>query len=115
MKREALGTLLMDLFDFYGNAFPYETSYISASEGKVLPKESKGWKNEKCPGAFSIECLIDPCKCIYHYTGPNSTHHVYVVACSERRRQVGTEGKAHPASVPAGIRDAAEVRVDSRP
>ena len=60
MATEALGSLLMGFFDFYGNHFPYETSYISPKEGKILPKESKGWENDNRPDAFCIECLIDP-------------------------------------------------------
>ena len=63
MEKEALGILLMDFFNFYGNDFPYETSYISATQGKILPKDTKGWLNEKYPGAFAIECLMDPGEC----------------------------------------------------
>lgn len=64
MENEALGFLLLDFFDFYGNKFPYETSYVSATEGKILSKKNKGWTNEQRPKALSIECLVEPCESV---------------------------------------------------
>ena len=45
VDNNALGYLLMDFLDFYGNHFPYDTSYISPTEGKILLKTDKGWVN----------------------------------------------------------------------
>ncbi|KAI0789522.1 hypothetical protein C8Q75DRAFT_807149 [Abortiporus biennis] len=60
METESLGTLLLDFFDYFGNEFPYRTSYIATTQGKILPKESIGWVNESHPDALSITCLLNP-------------------------------------------------------
>ena len=60
MESESLGTLVMDFLDYFGNEFPYSTSYVAAAQGKILPKESLGWTNKDSPEALSIECLVNP-------------------------------------------------------
>ncbi|KAH9932423.1 Nucleotidyltransferase [Amylocystis lapponica] len=60
LESESLGILLMDFFDYYAETFPYDTSYISVREGKILPKEDKGWENEAQRDRLSIECLVNP-------------------------------------------------------
>ncbi len=63
VQSESLGTLLLGFFDFYADTFPYETSYISPAQGKILPKEEKNWENVQRPYALAVECLVDPGKC----------------------------------------------------
>ncbi|KAI0673903.1 hypothetical protein C8Q78DRAFT_1019773 [Trametes maxima] len=60
LQNKSLGALLIDFLAYYADTFPYETSYISAAQGKLLPKEDKGWVNEAHPQKLSIECLINP-------------------------------------------------------
>ncbi|OBZ68490.1 Poly(A) RNA polymerase cid14 [Grifola frondosa] len=60
MESESLGRLLMDFLDYYGNTFPYSTSYISITEGKLLSKESKGWASTTHPENLCIQCPINP-------------------------------------------------------
>lgn len=60
VEHESLGNLLMDFFDYYGNDFPYESSYISVTQGELLPKESKGWTNTAHLDHLAIECLVNP-------------------------------------------------------
>ncbi|KAF9469521.1 hypothetical protein BDZ94DRAFT_1242597 [Collybia nuda] len=62
METESLGSLVIDFFFYYGLEFPYATSYISVTEGKLLPKESAPWI--KIPAGnqqrLSIQCLVNP-------------------------------------------------------
>lgn len=62
IETESLGSLLTDFFFYYGLEFPYATSYISITEGKLLPKASVSWI--KSPGGnqerISIQCLVEP-------------------------------------------------------
>lgn len=58
-ESDTLGILLMDFFNYYGSDFPYATSYISVTEGKVLSKKAKGFLVQKQPDLLSIQCLID--------------------------------------------------------
>ncbi|KAF8215652.1 hypothetical protein K438DRAFT_1704521 [Mycena galopus ATCC 62051] len=60
METESLGALLADFMFYYGIEFPYATSYISASEGKLLPKDSAKWITNKVPDGLAIQCLINP-------------------------------------------------------
>lgn len=61
MKARSLGTLLMDFFLYYGTNFPYDDSYISVTEGRLLPKESADWVNYYGkPHKLVIQCLVDP-------------------------------------------------------
>ncbi|KAJ7054681.1 Nucleotidyltransferase, partial [Mycena amicta] len=60
MVNESLGALLADFLFYYGLHFPYATSYISVTLGKLLPKESAEWINNKTPNALAIQCLVDP-------------------------------------------------------
>ncbi|RDB24414.1 Non-canonical poly(A) RNA polymerase PAPD5 [Hypsizygus marmoreus] len=53
METESLGALLTDFMFYYGFEFPYTTSYISVSEGKVLPKSEP-------MESLSIKCPIRP-------------------------------------------------------
>ncbi|KAL6307738.1 hypothetical protein BKA93DRAFT_54235 [Sparassis latifolia] len=58
LENESLGTLFLDLLDYYGNTFPYASSYISVTQKALLPKRIKGWNKEK--DSLSIECLVNP-------------------------------------------------------
>ncbi|KAJ7760112.1 hypothetical protein DFH07DRAFT_918810 [Mycena maculata] len=60
METESLGALLADFLFYYGIEFPYATSYISVTEGKLLPKESAGWITNKVPDGLAIQCLVNP-------------------------------------------------------
>ncbi|KAI0658403.1 hypothetical protein C8Q70DRAFT_878002, partial [Cubamyces menziesii] len=60
LESQSLGTLLMDFLQYYADAFPYETSYVSVTQGKVLLKADKGWANESRPESLCIECLLNP-------------------------------------------------------
>ena len=60
LESQSLGTLLMDFLQYYADAFPYETSYVSVTQGKVLLKADKGWTNESRPESLCIECLLNP-------------------------------------------------------
>ncbi|KAF7352450.1 Non-canonical poly(A) RNA polymerase PAPD5 [Mycena venus] len=60
METESLGALLADFMFYYGIEFPYATSYISVTEGKLLPKESAKWITNKAPDGLAIQCLINP-------------------------------------------------------
>ncbi|KAI0640193.1 hypothetical protein C8Q77DRAFT_1214485 [Trametes polyzona] len=60
LESESLGVLLMDFLKYYADEFPYETSYVSVAQGKVLPKEEKGWENASRPESLCIECLMNP-------------------------------------------------------
>ncbi|OSD00930.1 Nucleotidyltransferase, partial [Trametes coccinea BRFM310] len=57
---ESLGVLLMDFLEYYADIFPYATSYVSVTQGKLLPKEDKGWANAAHPEGLCIECLLNP-------------------------------------------------------
>ncbi|KAL0952064.1 hypothetical protein HGRIS_008701 [Hohenbuehelia grisea] len=59
-QSESLGALLMDFLDYYGTKFPYEESYISVTEAKLLPKSSANWIQQRNLKNLSIECLIRP-------------------------------------------------------
>ncbi|KAH9885462.1 hypothetical protein C8Q73DRAFT_717944 [Cubamyces lactineus] len=60
LESESLGVLLMDFLQYYADVFPYETSYVSVTQGKVLLKADKGWVNESRPESLCIECLLNP-------------------------------------------------------
>ncbi|KAK7063560.1 Non-canonical poly(A) RNA polymerase PAPD5 [Favolaschia claudopus] len=61
METDSLGALLADFMFYYGIDFPYADSYISVSEGKLLPKESAPWaKTNKVPDGLAIQCLVNP-------------------------------------------------------
>jgi hypothetical protein len=57
----SLGTILMDFLHYYGTTFPYDDSYISVTQGKLLPKESADWINDNGRrDRLVIQCLVDP-------------------------------------------------------
>ncbi|KAI0326768.1 Nucleotidyltransferase [Cubamyces sp. BRFM 1775] len=60
LESASLGVLLMDFLQYYADVFPYETSYVSVTQGKVLLKADKGWTNESRPESLCIECLLNP-------------------------------------------------------
>lgn len=60
MENESLGLLLLDFMTYYGVDFPYTTSYISVTEGKLLPKECAPWINTKVPDRLAVQCLLRP-------------------------------------------------------
>ncbi|KAJ7731206.1 hypothetical protein B0H16DRAFT_204000 [Mycena metata] len=60
IETESLGSLFADFLFYYGASFPYTTSYISVTEGKLLPKESAEWITNKVPDGLVIQCLINP-------------------------------------------------------
>ncbi|KAJ6617419.1 hypothetical protein B0H10DRAFT_2033323 [Mycena sp. CBHHK59/15] len=60
MESDSLGALLTDFMFYYGIEFPYATSYISVTEGKLLPKASAPWITNKVPDGLAIQCLITP-------------------------------------------------------
>ncbi|EIW63853.1 Nucleotidyltransferase [Trametes versicolor FP-101664 SS1] len=60
MESESLGVLLLDFLEYYADKFPYDTSYVSVTQGKILSKEDKGWASETNPEALCIECLLNP-------------------------------------------------------
>ncbi|KAH9854339.1 hypothetical protein C2E23DRAFT_867398 [Lenzites betulinus] len=60
LESESLGVLLTDFLEYYADEFPYETSYVSVTEGKLMSKEDKGWVNPNNPEKVSIECLLNP-------------------------------------------------------
>ncbi|KAF7297391.1 Non-canonical poly(A) RNA polymerase PAPD5 [Mycena indigotica] len=57
---ESLGALLADFLFYYGLHFPYTTSYISVTLGKVMLKQSADWTASKNPDALVIQCLVNP-------------------------------------------------------
>jgi non-canonical poly(A) RNA polymerase PAPD5/7 len=57
-ESESLGTLVLHFFDYYGNTFPYGTSYISVSEGKLLPKSSARWIADPASDRLAVQCLV---------------------------------------------------------
>jgi len=59
LERESLGRLLLDFFEYYGSTFDYANSCVSVSQGKLVSKESKGWKRPTDPESLSIECLVN--------------------------------------------------------
>jgi len=59
-ESKSLGILLVDFLQYYANGFPYTTHAISASEKKLITKESKEWESKSNPEALSIQCLIHP-------------------------------------------------------
>lgn len=63
IESESLGTLLLGFFDFYADTFPYETSCISPTQGKILSKKEKNWGNARRPHALAVECLVNPSGC----------------------------------------------------
>ncbi|KAJ7144775.1 hypothetical protein C8R43DRAFT_1070614 [Mycena crocata] len=60
IETESLGALLADFMFYYGIEFPYSASYISVTEGKLLPKESAEWITNKAPDGLAIQCLLNP-------------------------------------------------------
>ncbi|KAL0571646.1 hypothetical protein V5O48_010319 [Marasmius crinis-equi] len=60
MESGSLGILLTDFLMYYGAEFPYNDSYISVSEGKLLPKSSVDWIKDSPELRISIECLVVP-------------------------------------------------------
>lgn len=58
LETQSLGTLLTDFFVFYGNDFPYKTHFISAKEGRIIPKAGEEWINSKSDDRFVIRCLM---------------------------------------------------------
>jgi non-canonical poly(A) RNA polymerase PAPD5/7 len=63
MENEALGSLVADFMFYYGVEFPYASSYICVTEGKLLPKAGAAWITNKVPDALVIQCLINPGSC----------------------------------------------------
>lgn len=59
MESESFGSLLMDFFKFYGDDFPYETEYVSATDSEPLKLHRK-WFDEKNPDRLVIQCLFRP-------------------------------------------------------
>nr|GAT47969.1 nucleotidyltransferase [Mycena chlorophos] len=62
MANQSLGMLFSDFLFYYGLKFPYTTSYISVTSGKLLPKESAQWITvaPDSPAALVIQCLVNP-------------------------------------------------------
>jgi non-canonical poly(A) RNA polymerase PAPD5/7 len=60
LKTGSLGTTLMDFLLYYGTNFPYEDSYISVTQGKLLPKESADWINHNKRHKLVVQCLVNP-------------------------------------------------------
>ncbi|KAJ7641073.1 hypothetical protein FB45DRAFT_999905 [Roridomyces roridus] len=60
METLSLGALLTDWLFYYGTQFPYATSYISATEGRIGLKEQAEWVLKKNGGGLAIECLVNP-------------------------------------------------------
>ncbi|KIM82309.1 hypothetical protein PILCRDRAFT_8117 [Piloderma croceum F 1598] len=61
LESGSLGTILMDFLHYYGTTFPYDDSYISVNQGKLLPKESADWINDNGRrDRLVIQCLVDP-------------------------------------------------------
>ncbi|KAI0830842.1 Nucleotidyltransferase [Trametes gibbosa] len=60
LESKSFGVLLTDFLEFYADKFPYESSYISVTHGKIMSKEEKGWVNAKNPESLCIECLLNP-------------------------------------------------------
>ena len=69
-ETESLGALLTDFMFYYGVNFPYSTSYISVTNGKLLPKASADWINTKIPDRLAIQCLVHSGMC-YVSTRPS--------------------------------------------
>jgi non-canonical poly(A) RNA polymerase PAPD5/7 len=59
-ETQSLGMLLDDFFLYYALEFPYTTSYISVTEGKVLPKTSTDWIKLKDADRLVIQCVVNP-------------------------------------------------------
>jgi non-canonical poly(A) RNA polymerase PAPD5/7 len=60
METESLGLLLTDFFFYYALEFPYTTSYISVTEGKILPKKSADWINQnQNADRLSVQCVLN--------------------------------------------------------
>lgn len=57
-ESESLGRLFTNFLTYYGQDFPYSTSYISVTEGKLLPKEKAEWIKTKVPDRLAIQCLL---------------------------------------------------------
>jgi len=57
-QTQSLGVLLLHFFGYYGNTFPYDTSYISVTQGKLLPKSSARWITDPLSDRLSIQCLV---------------------------------------------------------
>jgi len=57
IENESLGLLLTDFLFYYGLEFPYTTSYISVTEGKVAPKSYADWIKLKDADRLVIQCL----------------------------------------------------------
>lgn len=64
LTSHSLGTLLLDFLKYYATEFPYESSYISVTNSKLLLKEDKGWESTAEPERLSIQCLINPGECL---------------------------------------------------
>jgi len=60
IPNETLGILLLDFLNYYGDDFPYESFYISVTQGALIPKEDKGWVDMNQPQRLAIECLVNP-------------------------------------------------------
>ncbi|EIW87329.1 Nucleotidyltransferase [Coniophora puteana RWD-64-598 SS2] len=60
MQRETLGVLLLGFFEYYGSRFPYLTSYISITEGRLLPKPSAPWISHPTTDRLVIQSPLDP-------------------------------------------------------
>ena len=52
--------LLDDFFSYYALEFPYTTSYISVTEGMILPKSSVDWIKLKDADRLVIQCVVNP-------------------------------------------------------
>jgi DNA polymerase sigma len=63
LESGSLGTILLDFLHYYGTNFPYDDSYISVTQGKLLPKESADWISDNGRrDKLVIQCLVDPGK-----------------------------------------------------
>jgi non-canonical poly(A) RNA polymerase PAPD5/7 len=68
METESLGLLLTDFLFYYGLEFSYTTSYISVTEGKVLPKTSADWIKLKDADRLAIQCIVNSGKLFYSFS-----------------------------------------------
>lgn len=59
-ESKSLGTLLLNLLDYYADKFPYTTSVISVTSRSILSKAEMGWEKRDQPQSLSIQCLVRP-------------------------------------------------------
>ncbi|KAF9447545.1 Nucleotidyltransferase [Macrolepiota fuliginosa MF-IS2] len=53
------GFILFDFLAYYSKGLPYKNTYISVSEGRLMPKDRAHWIADDCVGLV-IQCPCDP-------------------------------------------------------